>query len=101
MTERMLGDGFAQGSPVSSNQSERSQPERGTTVRDTGSRCSAATSRANSPTVSPVRTGIGCGAVNDRRSGSISGPSTIRPVMGFGRSSTKIGMPCRPASSIA
>ena len=49
-------------------------------MSDTGIFRSAAASLPNSPIVIPVRTGIGCGAVNDARSGSISGPSTTRPV---------------------
>ena len=96
----MLGEGFTQGSDVSSNQRPRSQPSSGTTVSDTLIFRSAATILPNSPMVIPVRTGIGCGAVNEARSRSISGPSTYRPVIGFGRSSTTTGIRARAASSM-
>ena len=70
----MFGDGLTHGSPVSSNHCRRSQPSSGTTVSFTGILRSAAAMRANSPIVMPVRTGIGCGPVNDVRSASSSGP---------------------------
>src|SRR5207302_1118158 len=93
----MFGEGFTHGSPVSSYQSRRSQPASGITRSDTGILRSAATIRPNSPMVSPSRTGIVWGPVKDWRSGSISGPSTTLPVIGFGRSSTTRGIPARPA----
>ena len=96
----MFGDGLTHGSPVSSCHRARAQPASGTTVSDTGIFRSAATRRANSPIVSPVRTGTVWGAVNDWRSGSISGPSTTRPVIGFGRSRTTTGIARRAASSM-
>ena len=95
----MLGEGFTQGRPVSSYQSPRRQPVSGTTLSETGIMRSAAAICANSPIVSPVRTGSSWGPVNDSRSRSSSGPSTTAPVIGFGRSSTTTGIRWRAASS--
>src|SRR2546430_14571399 len=84
----MFGDGFPQGSPVWWSHNRRPQPASGTTVSDTGIFRSAAAIRANSPIVRPRRTGIVWGPVNDRRSGSIGGPSTTWPVID--RESTRL-----------
>ena len=57
--------------------------------------------RASSPTVIPWVTGRGRQPMKDWRSGSMIGPSTRRPVRGFGRSSTTTLTPASPQASMA
>ena len=62
---------------------------------------SARNMRASSPTVMPWVTGSGRQPMKDWRSGSMIGPSTRRPVMGLGRSSTTTETPASPQASMA
>ena len=84
----MLGDGLTHIRPVSSNHIDRFQPSILTTVRSQGVSKPALKNIASSPIVMPCATGSAVNAVKPKCCLSASGPSTSRPVTGFGRSST-------------
>ena len=82
-------------SPVASSVMSRRQPSTGTTCNVAPMPNRALYMRASSPTVMPCRSGIGYIPTNDANAGSSTGPSTIVPPIGFGRSSTANGNPLR------
>ena len=87
-----MGEGFTQGSPVSSNHCERRQFATRATIRSAPIPYFWLNSVASSPTVIPWRAGIGYIPTNDLNFGSSSAPSTISPPIGLGRSRTTNGI---------
>ncbi len=96
----MFGDGLTQSSPVSSNHIDRRQPSHSTTIRSAPISRSSLNIFASSPIVIPCRTGKRWNAMNELWSSSRTGPATSTPPIGFGRSSTKTGMPASLAAII-
>ena len=88
------------GRPVSAQSICRLHPRIGTTRRSAPIPNARLYSWASSPIVIPCTYGIGYMPMNERNLGSITGPSTSNPPIGFGRSSTITGLPALRAASI-